>query len=468
MPLPWKKTKPNRISRIVADLQPPSRAASLVVETGFPTSVVDLFVKNRDRIKRHSLRKAKHKHSPTHVSESLAPPPTPSLTPHNSPRLPQHEDVVVTASCSTAGNRVDELQHDSVPADVQLNVVCGRPNADNNNVDALNLNSTSTVFVVAAKMFLVVIPVLSTKQLALGITISAFLLFLLEIFGKFAVRSFLDRSSIRSRFFPTTVERCGDGLIDHGGEEEEAAPIKSALNNEIQIVESNSEDGALDLERESLGNRKKGFGGCSDLEVEKEEEQRQFQVGKNEISRSAKLRAKIIKKLIPKKLRSGKRVKRNKKEKNQTKQEMGIMINENEQGTEWSCEEEDEEVWEPEEEDEIGPSVVRKREEEEEEEEEEEGEEEERKKNFEFKLMSIMILLGLCGGRFVALVLTVSGCFMFKFIKILTHKWRFGISIPKESRDTAGGGHFRTSPQSSSFSILLSGFSIFVALCQKD
>ncbi|XP_038882823.1 uncharacterized protein LOC120073965 [Benincasa hispida] len=419
MPLPWKKTKSNRISRIVADLQPPSRAASLVVETGFPTSVVDLFVKNRDRIKRHSLRKAKHKHYPTHVSESLAPPPTPSLSPDNSPRLlPEDEGVVVAASCSAAGNRVDGLQQEAIPADVELNVVCGRPNADNignADVGAVNLNSTSTVFVVAAKMFLVVIPVLSTKKLALGITISAFLLFLLEFFGKFAIRNF----SIRNRLFP---ERCGNGFIDRGGEEEEAAPINSALNNEIEIVDSNS-----GLERESLGNGEKGIGGCSDLDVEKEE-QGNFQVGKNEISRSAKLRAKIIKKLIPKKLRSGKRVKRNKKEKNKVKQEMGIVINEYEQRTESSSEEEDEEVWEPEEEEEeeeeIGSSMTRKRKEEDEEDEEQEVEG--KKKRFECKIMIIMILLGLCGGRFLALVLTVSGCFMFKFIKILTQKWRFG------------------------------------------
>ncbi|XP_008439534.1 uncharacterized protein LOC103484301 [Cucumis melo] len=428
MPLPWKKTKPNRISRIVADLQPPSRATSLVVETGFPTSVVDLFVKNRDRIKRHSLRKPKHKQHSTHVSESLAPPPTPSLSPDNSPRLPEHEDVVVTASCSTAGRKVDGLQHRPIPADVQLNVVSARPNFCSNadaDADGVCLNSMSMVFVAAVKMLLVVIPVLSTQKLVLGITISAFLLFLLEIFGKFAVCNLLNRSLIRNWFVPTTVKSCGVGLnyrgVGGGGEEEDAVATNSGLNNAIQIVESYSEDEGLCLERESLGNREKGFVGCSDLEVEKEE-QGNLQVGKNEISRSAKLRAKIIKKLIPKKLRSGKRVKRSKKEKKIMKQEMGITINENEQETESSGEEEDEEVWEEEEED-IGPSTTRKGKDKEDGDDEEE--EEEGKKSFECDIVIVTILLGLCGGRFLAFVLTVSGCFMFKFIKILTHKWRF-------------------------------------------
>ncbi|KAE8647766.1 hypothetical protein Csa_003115 [Cucumis sativus] len=418
MPLPWKKTKPNRISRIVADLQPPSRAASLVVETGFPTSVVDLFVKNRDRIKRHSLRKPKNKQQSTHVSESIAPPPTPSLSPDNSPRLPEHEDVVLTATCSTAGRKVDGLQHQPFPADVQSNVVSARPNVYSNanadadaDADGVYLNSVSMVFVVVMKMFLVVIPVLSTQKLVLGITISAFLLFLFEIFGKFAVCNLLNRSLIRNRFVPTTAKSSGVGLNYRGGGggEEDAVATNSGMNNAIH----SEDDEGMCLEREAVGNGEKGFVGCGDLEV-----------GKNEISRRAKLRAKIIKKLIPKKLRGGKRVKKSKKEKQIMKQEMGITINENEQETESSCGEEDEEVWEEEEEEEeeedVGASMTRKGKNKEDE------EEEEGKKSFECKIVIITILLGLCGGRFLAFVLTVSGCFMFKFIKNLTHKWRFG------------------------------------------
>ena len=59
MPLPWKKDKVSRFSRIVADLQSPKGGSSLVVETGFPTSLVDLFVKNRERLKKPTGKKKK-------------------------------------------------------------------------------------------------------------------------------------------------------------------------------------------------------------------------------------------------------------------------------------------------------------------------------------------------------------------------------------------------------------------------
>ncbi|KAG7026417.1 hypothetical protein SDJN02_10417, partial [Cucurbita argyrosperma subsp. argyrosperma] len=437
MPLPWKKTKSNRISRIVADLQPSSRSASLVVETGFPTSVVDLFVKNRDRLKKHSLKKTKHKHSILHVSEPLPPPRSSSLPPVHSPPpppLPVDDTVVIAA----AGHGVDDPEEKSRVADVDFNVVVGDGGRSNGDT-----NANFSILVLAAKMFLAVVPVLSTKQLALGVTLSAFLLFLLEISGQFAARLF-DPSSIRNRFLSTTKAECRRvGFIDRGGEgegeeeeeeeDEEFRAINSASNKEIEMVESNCDEEESGLQGEALRNGEKGRGCNWEVEGENEE------MEKNQKSRSSKLKSKIIKKLIPKKLRSGKSLKKNKKEKKKRKQEGGIMIMENQQGIEWSCEEEEREAWglhqnwEPEEEEEEEED-----EEEEEEEEEEIGsstmvkgevedeEEDERKKNVECKLVIMMILVGLCGGRFVALVVTVSGCFIFKFMKSVYQKWKFG------------------------------------------
>ncbi|CAB4306998.1 unnamed protein product [Prunus armeniaca] len=51
----------NRISQFVADLQSPKRGGSLVVQTGFPTSLVDLFVKNRDHLKKPSKKNKNRK-----------------------------------------------------------------------------------------------------------------------------------------------------------------------------------------------------------------------------------------------------------------------------------------------------------------------------------------------------------------------------------------------------------------------
>ncbi|CAN7001721.1 unnamed protein product [Brassica oleracea var. botrytis] len=48
----WKKPKSGRLSRFMSEFQQsPKRGGSLVVETGFPASLIDLFFKNRDRLK---------------------------------------------------------------------------------------------------------------------------------------------------------------------------------------------------------------------------------------------------------------------------------------------------------------------------------------------------------------------------------------------------------------------------------
>ncbi|CAI0545750.1 unnamed protein product [Linum tenue] len=72
MPLPWKKPKVSAISRIVADLPSPKHGHSLVVQTGFPTSLVDLFWKNHDRIKKpYSKLMKKHHHNQNQLQDQL-------------------------------------------------------------------------------------------------------------------------------------------------------------------------------------------------------------------------------------------------------------------------------------------------------------------------------------------------------------------------------------------------------------
>ncbi|CAL9042891.1 unnamed protein product [Musa banksii] len=64
MPNPWKKFRAGGgggggggVSRLLAELRPPERGGSLVVQTGFPTSLADLVVKNRGRLKKPSRKK---------------------------------------------------------------------------------------------------------------------------------------------------------------------------------------------------------------------------------------------------------------------------------------------------------------------------------------------------------------------------------------------------------------------------
>ncbi|KAI9102177.1 hypothetical protein K1719_023687 [Acacia pycnantha] len=78
MPLPWKKNKITRISQIVADLQTPKHGSFLVVETNFPTSLIDTIVKNQSRFQKRNSKN----HLPLEISDSQpllpTPPPSPS------------------------------------------------------------------------------------------------------------------------------------------------------------------------------------------------------------------------------------------------------------------------------------------------------------------------------------------------------------------------------------------------------
>ncbi|KAL6502148.1 hypothetical protein OROHE_024741 [Orobanche hederae] len=183
MPLPWKKVKSTRISQMVNDhfhkSQKRRDGSSLVVETGFPTSLVDLFIKNREKLKNPSNKK---RHNPPtkpvrDVNDSLitgpntsfhsispliavSPLQSPSLSPS---RLPLPSEGASGTLVAGSSNGLDERE-------------CGaRACADAN-----------TVLLVVLKMFVVVVLALGTKRLTVGITLSAFLLFFLEYAGKHA------------------------------------------------------------------------------------------------------------------------------------------------------------------------------------------------------------------------------------------------------------------------------------------
>ncbi|TKY72403.1 hypothetical protein E2542_SST01143 [Spatholobus suberectus] len=110
MPFPWKKNRVPRISQIVADLQSPKRGGSLVVETGFPTSLIDLFVKNRSRFRKHRSKKP----PPPDIPDPPPPPPSPATPPPPhpelrvpSPQTEQNDDAVLVP------DRAPECSHGS-------------------------------------------------------------------------------------------------------------------------------------------------------------------------------------------------------------------------------------------------------------------------------------------------------------------------------------------------------------------
>ncbi|KAH6830728.1 hypothetical protein C2S53_010070 [Perilla frutescens var. hirtella] len=187
MPFPWKKVKSTRISQLVNDhlhiSQKRRDGSSLVVATGFPTSLIDLFIKNREKLKKPSKKKRRSQpiassddvNDPviegSPISCPFPPPPStvgspspqrhsPSLSPPSS-----CENEICALGSSGGGSEVGGVDEEHRGG--------GERGRDVNGV----LMGVST-------MFVVVVLALATKRLAVVITISAVLLLFLECVGK--------------------------------------------------------------------------------------------------------------------------------------------------------------------------------------------------------------------------------------------------------------------------------------------
>ncbi|XP_043703949.1 uncharacterized protein LOC122654046 [Telopea speciosissima] len=173
MPLPWKKSKVGRISRFVADLRSPSKhGGSLVVETGFPTSVIDLIVKNRDRLKKKPLTKKKKELA----SEELEPVTFPSSSTDssdfsNSDLVSSNHSASPVVSATKINNSNRPPTGKKIPPLV-ANVV--------EDVASKGVVWWSRTFMITVKVLFMLILALATKKLVVGITISTFLLLFLE------------------------------------------------------------------------------------------------------------------------------------------------------------------------------------------------------------------------------------------------------------------------------------------------
>ncbi|XP_027338873.1 uncharacterized protein LOC113852721 [Abrus precatorius] len=297
MPFPWKKNRVTRISQIVADLQSPKRGASLVVQTGFPTSLIDLFVKNRSRFKKHRSKKPLHHDIPD------PPPPSPATTPP--PSLSLSEIPLPTP----------ELE----------------PNADEAAVSGRvgECGSGSGFNLVIVKILMVVVLLSTVKRVTVGITVSAFALLFLE----YAMKRVVLSSNLK--FFFQRVSDCvwfrkllllglrlkqkkevfevGEGELSYD----------SLCINEIEVVEAKSEVGVCG-EWDSLSG---GVAWGSSRMLEDDESSCHYEASECKIkgSRSGRFKAKMVKKLVPKKFRGSKK---EKKEKGVSKQNEGESCSE--------------------------------------------------------------------------------------------------------------------------------------------
>ncbi|XP_057763860.1 LOW QUALITY PROTEIN: uncharacterized protein LOC130985105 [Salvia miltiorrhiza] len=193
MPFPWKKVKSTRISQLVNDhlhiSQKRRDGSSLVVETGFPTSLIDLFIKNREKLKKPSKRRRQSPpiaspdddvYDPVIEGSPLScppPPPPPSLAASPSPQRlspippPPSNEILC---CSRIGQRR------RIRARLWRNSAAAA--ADGGGFD--RDRDVNGVLIGVSKIFMVVVLALATKRLTVGITISAVLLLFLEYVGK--------------------------------------------------------------------------------------------------------------------------------------------------------------------------------------------------------------------------------------------------------------------------------------------
>ncbi|PIA37821.1 hypothetical protein AQUCO_03000391v1 [Aquilegia coerulea] len=191
----WKKKsspKITRVSRFVNSIRESSnkRGDSLVVQTGFPTSLIDLIVKNRDCLNKSSSKKIKTRFSKELYCKEIV-----ESTPQNNlPSTPLAPFIL---------NSINELIGETEDCEDDDKDDCGDSGKEIcvlNNFDQINYKDQENedvnvgvpvrnrVFVIVIKIFVLLILALGTKKIAVTITLSAFLLLFVEFLLKSCIK----------------------------------------------------------------------------------------------------------------------------------------------------------------------------------------------------------------------------------------------------------------------------------------
>lgn len=289
----WKKAKNATVSSFISDLSSRGRRSPLVVQTGFPTSLADIIVKNRSRLKKPSSKK---KVPITECPWSPPPPPRPSQISGSAESL---DALELPLSDERSGSEIGRGEsHDSE--------VCNPDSEDLSRSCSDELNNVSIPgcrwFSAVLMAFLVVILAVVTKEIAVGITAFAFVLFFLEFVVK---RWSFPRRKCAVGSDVILVNEFDLGSIDpkrmevsqdHGDfvEIEEILNEKDCQSNETEVTESPNLDLLMcEWKREVLE-----VGGDGDsIKIKKD---------RNRKLANATSVDKFFKKLVPKKYRAPK------------------------------------------------------------------------------------------------------------------------------------------------------------------
>lgn len=215
MPFPWKKVKSTRISRLLNDhlhnSQKRRDGSSLVVQTGFPTSLIDLFIKNREKLKTSSKKKRETSSSvpsQNDVDDPVIAAGSPTVFP-SPPQSPSRMNSQVIAglrlNCSSPLRRSASLLH--LPLGVnEIDVGDRDGGGAESKCGVERVVDANGVILVAVKIFLVAVLALGAKRLTVGITMSAFFLCFLECAGKH-LRELLKPCSKAKKWLTSVVQK---------------------------------------------------------------------------------------------------------------------------------------------------------------------------------------------------------------------------------------------------------------------
>lgn len=281
MLLPWKKKlsggSGGRFSRLVADLQtPPKRGGSLVVQSDFPASIIGLFVKKGERDKKPAKNRRKRgKQQRQLVAGAEAP----------SATVPDPEGE----NCDSPQQALNSSTEEEEEETDDSGAVETSEESDISDLDG----ASSSRFLEVAVVAILCLLALFKKWLVIGATIAALSLLFVEFGARDSPSPSGGKTVTLEAYGPVigvsrSLETNSHHQLDSGKSDSSKSEKKS---EETEVRESNLETAAA-LEDTSASNAEDDAvvgESCENQELPR---------------RRRKLKSKIIKRVVPKKIRS--------------------------------------------------------------------------------------------------------------------------------------------------------------------
>ncbi|KAL8108505.1 uncharacterized protein LOC141671536 [Apium graveolens] len=283
MPFPWKKNQGSRISRLADRFNSSKHGGSLVVQTGFPTSIIDLFHKNRDRLKKSAKKKRSSGSDSISYCNSDLQIVNPERCSTNSEVEFVNMDVELVKSDRYSTNQIED------------DVVSGKERFEK------VVEGKGSIFIAVLKVLFMAVLALVTKRLVLGVSVSAFSLFLLEYVGNY-VYGLSKSCSDYKRMLKVIVEKVLCFVRIRGG-------VDSICQDSVEDFKLNVQSMEIEVDLDDVIKPIICLDSDKELEVERMElkslPEKEDEL-KQEGSRRAKLKTKM-RKLVKKKLGKSRR-----------------------------------------------------------------------------------------------------------------------------------------------------------------